>query len=172
MLVEVRSQDMAVPVVVNTTGPVVALSSHPGGSFGVQSRGRGVRGGRGDRVLPARVLGPPVLVSVLVVLVVSVSVRVLLRPGPVRVLLRPGPVSVRVLFVFSARVLGPGLRVRVPSARVLGPGGRVRVPSARVLGPGGRVRVPSARVLGPGRRVRVLVLSVVGHSVTGGQVQS
>ena len=149
---EVRSQDISVPVVVNTTGPVVALSSHPGGSFGVQSRGRG------DRVLPARVLGPPVLVSVLVVLVVSVSVRVLLRPGPVRVLLRPGPVSVRVLFVFSARVLGPGLRVRVPSARV--------------LGPGGRVRVPSARVLGPGRRVRVLVLSVVGHSVTGGQVQS
>ena len=102
------------------------------------------------------VLGPGLLVSVRVRFVVS-SVRV--RP----LVLGPGLlVSVRVRFVVSS------VRVR---PLVLGPGRLVLPVSMRVLFVRS-VLVRPARVLGPGGRVRVLVLSVVGHSVTGGQVHS
>ena len=87
-------------------------------------------------------------------LVLPVPVRVLfvlpVLPGPVLVL----PVSVRVLFVLP--VLPPG-----PSVRVL------------FVRPVLSVSVRSVRLPGPVLlRPRVRVLSFVGHSVTGGQVQS
>ena len=124
-------------------------SSHPGGSRGVQSRGLVL-------VLPVRVR----VLFVLPVLpgpglVLPVSVRVLfvrpVLPGLVLVL----PVSVRVLFVRP--VLGPSVR-----PVLLGP---VLVLPVSVRS----VRLPGPSVL---LRPRVRVLSLVGHSVTGGQVHS
>ena len=139
--------ELVVPVV-NITGPVVMKSSHPGGSLGVQSGGLGL-------VLPVsvRVLFVlPVLPGPILVLPVSVRVLFVLPvlPGPVLVL----PVSVRVLFVRP--VLPPG-----PSVRVL------------FVRPVLSVSVRSVRLPGPVLlRPRVRVVSFVGHSVTGGQVQS
>ena len=159
--------ELVVPVV-NITGPVVMKSSHPGGSLGVQSGGLGL-------VLPVsvRVLFVlPVLPGPILVLPVSVRVLFVLPvlPGPVLVL----PVSVRVLFVLPV-LPGPVLvlpvSVRVLFVRpVLPPGPSVRVLFVR---PVLSVSVRSVRLLGPVLlRPRVRVLSFVGHSVTGGQVQS
>ena len=170
--------------VVNITGPVVVMkSSHPGGNLGVQSRGRDlvlvlpvlVRVFFVLPVLPVPVLVLPVSVRVLFVLpvpvlVLPVSVRVLLvrpvlPPGPVLVL----PVSVRVLLVRPVLPPGPVLSssVRVLLVRAVLPVGPVLVlvllVSVRF------VRVPGRSVL---VRPRVRVLSIVGHSVTGGQVHS
>ena len=83
-------------------------------------------------------------------------VRPVLPPGVVLVL----PVSVRVLFVRPVLPSGPSVRVLFVRPVLLV--GLVLVLSVSVRPPG-----PSVLV-----RPRVRVLSVVGHSVTGGQVHS